>query len=100
VAGNRQIKEALCSRQVTVFAEEEFNHVANTVDGTVEINPLIGHLDVGFIKVPLANDGTLALAETRQQPGRELNAPAVYGRLTDAQLRSAIIPSRSRRLRL
>jgi len=29
-------KEALCSRQVTVFAEEELYRVTNTVDSTVE----------------------------------------------------------------
>jgi acyl-CoA reductase-like NAD-dependent aldehyde dehydrogenase len=77
--------EALCSRQVTVFAEEELDRVTHTVDGTVEIHPLAAHLDVSFVDVPLASDGTLALVETLQQLRREVNDPAVHGRMIDAQ---------------
>ena len=59
MACKRLSKETLCSRQVTVLAEEELDRVANTVDGTVEIHPLATHLDVGFVKVPLPATGRL-----------------------------------------
>lgn len=65
----RLSNEALCSRRVTVFAEEELNRVANTVYGTVEIHSLAAHLDIGFVQVPLASDGTLAPVEKLQQQG-------------------------------
>ena len=77
--------EALCGRQVTVFAEEELNRVANTVDSTVKIHPLAAHLDVSFVDVPLASDDTLALVETLQELRRKVNDPAVHGRMIDAQ---------------
>ena len=36
----RLSKETLCSRQVTILAEKEFDRIANAVDGTVKMHPL------------------------------------------------------------
>mgnify|MGYP003674578617 CR=1 FL=1 len=84
MARKRLSNKALCSRQVTAFAEEELDRIANAVDGTVKIHPLAAHLDIRLVDVPLASDGTLALVETLQQQGREVNDPAVHSRMIDA----------------
>jgi len=94
MASKRLSKKTLCSRQVTVFAEEELDRVANTIDGTVEIHTLAAHFDATFVKVPLVRDGALALVETLQQLGREVNDPAVNGR--NGGLRTSSSPKVSR----
>ena len=63
----RLAQEAFGRRQVTVFAEEELDRVANTVDGAVEIHPLAANLDVGFIPVPPAGQRSLASVEALEQ---------------------------------
>lgn len=45
-------EEALGSQQVAVLAEPEFDRVADTVDGAVEIHPLTANLDVAFVDMP------------------------------------------------
>ncbi|BCH35735.1 hypothetical protein MesoLjLc_76650 [Mesorhizobium sp. L-8-10] len=76
--------EAFCSLQVTVLAEEEFDRVADAVDGAVKIHPATTDLDVGLIDVPLAGDGALPAVEAFQQHWRKVNDPAVDRRMVDA----------------
>ena len=45
----RLAQEAFGRRQVTVFAEEELDRVADAVDGSIEIHPLATDLDVGSL---------------------------------------------------
>lgn len=70
-----------------MLAEPEFDRVADTVDGAVEIHPLTANLDVGFVEMPFAGDGTLAAVEALQQPRREMNDPAMDRRMIDAECR-------------
>lgn len=77
-------EEALGRQQVAMLAEPEFDRVADAVDGAVEIHPLTANLDVGFVDMPFAGDGTLAAVEALQQPRREMNDPAMDRRTIDA----------------
>ena len=72
-------QEAFGHRQVTVFAEEEFDRIAKAVDGAIEIHPLAADLDVGLVQVPLSSDAPLAPVEQVQQFKREAHDPTMYG---------------------
>lgn len=60
-------EEPLGRRQVTLLAESEFDSVADTVDGAIEIHPLAADLDVSLVDMPFAGHATLASVETLQQ---------------------------------
>ncbi len=60
-------QEAFGRRQVTVRAEPELDGVTNAVDGTVDIHPLATNLDVGFVHMPPAANGSLPAIEALQQ---------------------------------
>ncbi|SJM32394.1 Putative cyclase (Adenylyl-or guanylyl-)(Adenylate-or guanylate-) (fragment) [Mesorhizobium delmotii] len=63
----RLFEEALGRRQVALLAEPEFDCVADTVDGAVEMHPLPADLDVGFVEMPFPAYRALAPVETLQQ---------------------------------
>ena len=71
VAGQSLAHEALCRRKVTVFAEEEFDGVANTFDGPVEVHPLPANLDVGLVHVPLAANASLSSVNAFSSTGEK-----------------------------
>lgn len=52
MAVQRCPEEALGGQEVAMLAEPEFDRVADTVDGAVEIHPLTANLDVGFVDMP------------------------------------------------
>lgn len=62
----RFAQEAFRRPEITMFAEEELDRVADAIDGLIEIDPLTANLDVGFVQVPLASDGPLASVEALQ----------------------------------
>ena len=70
-------EEALRRCQVAVLAEMELNRIAEAVDGSVQIHPLTPDFDIGLVDMPLASDRTLALMETLQQLGREMDDPTM-----------------------
>lgn len=77
MACQRVSEEPLGRRQVTLFAEPEFDCVADTVDGAIEIHPSPADFDVGFVRMPFSGHGTLAPIEASQQQGREANDSAM-----------------------
>src|SRR5690606_21189990 len=52
VALQRLAQEAFSRRQITMLAEPEFDRVADTVDGAIEIHPAAANFDVGFVHIP------------------------------------------------
>lgn len=64
-------QEAFGRRRVTVFAEEEFDRIAEAVDGAIEIHPLAADFDVGLVHVPLSSDAPFASVGSVQQFKRE-----------------------------
>ncbi|WP_189556726.1 hypothetical protein [Mesorhizobium sp. M4B.F.Ca.ET.089.01.1.1] len=46
---------------------------------------MAAYLDACLVHVPLAGDGALAPVEALQKLGREVNDPAVHGRMVDVQ---------------
>jgi ABC-type proline/glycine betaine transport system permease subunit len=77
-------EETLGRRQIPMFAEIEFDRVADAVDGAVEIHPFSAHPDVGLVDMPPAGDGALAPVDALQEQGREADDPAVDCRMIDA----------------
>src|SRR5690606_8647497 len=63
----RLCEEPLGRRQVTLLAEPEFYRITDTVESAVKVHPLAANLDVGFIHMPLAADGSLSAVEVLQQ---------------------------------
>jgi hypothetical protein len=53
---------------------EAGREIVDAVNGTIEVHPLAANLDVGFVHMPLAGDGTLAPVETLQQLRKEVDA--------------------------
>jgi hypothetical protein len=43
-----------------MFAKEELDRIAGTVDGSIEIHPLAAHFDVRFVDMLPAGDHALA----------------------------------------
>jgi hypothetical protein len=84
-ARKRLPQEALGSRQVTVFAEDELDRVADAVDRSIEADPFAANPDVGLIHVPLAGHGALAPVEAIEQLRREVHDPTMHGGVIDAQ---------------
>jgi hypothetical protein len=93
-------EEALGRRQITAFAEKELNGVPDAVDGTIQIHPLTADLDIGLIDVPFAGNGAFAPIEALKQLWREVDDQRCTVEWSTLKPRSAIISSRSRRLRL
>ena len=60
VTCQRGSEEPLGRWQVTL-SEPEFDCIADTVDGAVEIHPLAADLDVGLVDMPFAGHATLSL---------------------------------------
>ena len=63
--------------QVAPRGEQEVNGRAMLVDGAVEIPPLPTDLDIGFINMPFAGNGSFAPIEPLQQFGRVPDDPPV-----------------------
>ncbi|GLR45794.1 hypothetical protein GCM10007880_63120 [Mesorhizobium amorphae] len=67
VAVQRFPEEAFSRQEAAMLAEPESDRAAATVDGAVEIHPLTANVDVGFVSMAFAGDGTLAPVEMLQQ---------------------------------
>jgi len=68
-------QEAFGRQQITVFAEKEFDCVAEAVDGAVKVHPMAANLDISLVHMPLARDGPLAFVETPQKLGARSERP-------------------------
>ncbi len=55
--------------EVSPLAEPELNSIAIAVDDTIYVALLAPNFHVGFVNVPSASDGPLALVEALQQFG-------------------------------
>ena len=68
---------------VSMRPKQEVDGVASAVDRPVQILPLTGDFDVGFIHAPAQADRALALSKRRSQDRQDLDRPAVDGGLID-----------------
>ena len=62
----RPAKEALGRWQVTAFAEEKLDRIADAVDSAVEIHPFAADLDVCLVHMPLAGNAPLTTVKALQ----------------------------------
>jgi hypothetical protein len=70
-------QEPFGSREIAPLAEPELHCVTVAVDCAVEIPPLSTDLDIGFINMPFAGNGSFAPIEPLQQFGRVPDDPPV-----------------------
>ena len=63
----RLVEKPLGRGQVPVLAEEEFDRIANAVDGSVEVHPFASNFDVCLVHMPFAGHGSFALVEPFKQ---------------------------------
>ena len=76
-------EEAARRSEVTAGTKQEVDGVASAVDRPVQIPPLTGDFDVGFIHAPAQADRALALSKRRSQDRQDLDRPAVDGGVID-----------------
>jgi hypothetical protein len=79
----RLAQNPLGRSQIAPLAEPELDRVAIAVDRPVEIPPRPADLDVSFVDVPFASDGSLACIETLQQFGRVPDNSPVDSRMVN-----------------
>ena len=79
----RPAKEALGRWQVTAFAEEKLDRIADAVDSAVEIHPFAADLDVCLVHMPLASNAPLTTVKALQQLEGEVDDPSMDGGVID-----------------
>ena len=61
------VEEPLCRDEIAVLAEEEFNRIANAVDGSIEVHPFAANFDVCLVDMPFARHRSFPLVEPFEQ---------------------------------
>lgn len=83
VAVNRFLDVAARRGRVTMIAQQEIDRVAQLVDGTVQVLPLLSDLDVCLVHPPARAHLAFVLRKCLFDQGHEPDDPAVYARMVE-----------------
>ena len=87
------LQKALRGVAVSLGAKREVNRVALTVHSPVQVLPLAGNFDIGFVQPPTHAHRAFAPAKRCGEHGQDFDGPAVHAGAIDRHAALAVISS-------
>src|SRR5659263_674976 len=75
------LQESSSRSQISLGSEKKVNRIASAINGPVEVLPLTGHFDVGFVHPPAQTNCSFAPPKNGGQHWQHFDSPAMHGRV-------------------